>query len=155
MRKVLKASLAFLAALFAGAQFVRPARVNPPAAAGHSIEESVQMSPEVTEVLNRSCMDCHSNRTVWPWYSNVAPVSWVLADHVNHGRRHLNFSEWAGYDRHEAQGKLKLICKLSKGGAMPLDSYALIHRNSRLTPADVKTLCDWARAETDRLALSR
>jgi hypothetical protein len=155
VRKVLKASLAFLVALFAGAQFVRPARVNPPVAAGQSIEESARVPPEVAEVLNRSCMDCHSNRTAWPWYSNVAPVSWMVADHVHHGRRQLNFSEWAGYDRHEAQGKLKLICKFSKAGWMPLDSYVLIHRNSRLMPADVKTLCEWAQAEAGRLALSR
>ena len=155
MQKVLKASLAFLAALFAGAQFVRPARVNPPAAAGQSIEESARVPPEVAEVLNRSCMDCHSNRTNWPWYSNVAPASWVVADHVNHGRRHLNFSEWASYDRREAEDKLKMVCKFSKAGWMPLDSYTLIHRNSRLRPGDAAKLCEWAQAETGRLALSR
>jgi hypothetical protein len=103
-------------------------------------------------VLERSCMDCHSNRTDWPWYSNVAPASWFVTDHVNHGRRHLNFSEWDAYDRRRADGLLKEICRTARSGFMPLDSYTLVHRGARLTPADVKTLCEWTGEEQRRLA---
>ena len=83
------------------------------------------MPPEVAGVLNRSCMDCHSNRTDWPWYSNVAPASWFVVDHVNHGRRHLNFSRWGQYTRRDRLSLLNQICATTKGGSMPLGSYTL------------------------------
>lgn len=152
MKKLLKLAAVALSLIFVGIQFVRPSRDNPPVVAGHSIEEHAELTSQVSEVLNRSCMACHSNRTEWPWYSNFAPASWFVIDHVNHGRSHLNFSEWTRYDRAEAEAHFKGICALSKDGAMPLDSYTLIHRGARLSPADVKTLCDWAGAEGRRLA---
>jgi hypothetical protein len=152
MRKVLKAVSAIFILLFAGAQFVRPGRVNPPAVAGQSLEESARVPTEVAGVLKRSCMDCHSHRTDWPWYSNVAPASWFVTDHVNHGRRHLNFSRWGEYDRRDAGELLEGICLTTKGGSMPLGSYTIVHRGARLTPADVKTLCDWTVEERRRLA---
>src|SRR5215207_10406018 len=145
--KVLKAAAVLLFLLFAGVQLVRPERVNPPAAAGQSLEEHARVPPEVAGVLKRSCMDCHSNRTDWPWYSNVAPTSWFVADHVNHGRRHLNFSRWGGYDRRRAGDLLKEICTTAKAGVMPPDSYTLVHRGARLAPSDVRALCEWAGGE--------
>ena len=153
MRKILKVVAALLLLSFAGVQFVRPERVNPPVAAGLSLEEHASVTPEVAGVLKRSCMDCHSNRTDWPWYSNVAPASWFVTDHVNHGRRHLNFSRWGEYDRRRADHLLNDICRTAKSGFMPLDSYTLVHRGAQLSPADVKTLCDWAGEERGRLAL--
>lgn len=150
--KVLKLSAVALATLFAGVQFIRPARVNPPVAPARSIESHVTVTPEVAGILERSCNDCHSNRTEWPWYSNVAPISWFVIDHVNHGRRHLNFSEWARLDDMEAGEMLEEVCRESKAGAMPLDSYTLIHRHARLSTADVKTLCDWSANEQRRIA---
>ena len=146
MRKVLKAAAVLLLLLLAGVQFVRPGRVNPPAVVGQSLEEQARLPPEVAGVLERSCMDCHSNRTDWPWYSNVAPASWFVIDHVNHGRRHLNFSEWGRYDRRRAGGLLEGVCETAQTGFMPLDSYTLVHRGARLSPDDVKTLCAWAGA---------
>lgn len=151
MRKPLNASLAFFLTLFAGAQFVRPARDNPPAVAGQSIEELSPPPADVSKVLNRSCMDCHSNRTVWPWYSNVSPVSWFLKGHVDDGRRHLNFSRWAYYDLREKAVLLDEICKTAKGGTMPLGSYTLIHRGAVLKTSDVSTLCRWSGEEQRRL----
>ena len=152
-RKILKVSAIVLMLLFAVAQFVRPARTNPAVAAGQSLEEASAPPAEVARVLERSCMDCHSNRTRWPWYSNVAPVSWWLTDHVNHGRRHLNFSEWGSYDAEEADALLGDICKTAKSGTMPLGSYTFVHRGARLSHADVRALCDWTTAERRRLAL--
>ena len=152
MRKALKIILAALLLIFACVQFVRPARVNPPVVAGRSLEENAQLTPEVSEVLKRSCMDCHSNKTTWPWYSNVAPVSWMLVDHVNEGRDHLNFSEWTSYDRRETLGLLSEICKTVKAGVMPLNSYTLIHRDAALKPGDIGTLCLWSVGEQQRLA---
>ena len=152
MKKLLKLVVVALSLLFVAVQFIRPARVNPPVVDGHSIEELTALTPQASEVLKRSCMDCHSNRTAWPWYSNVAPVSWFVIDHVNHGRTHLNFSEWRGYERVEAEQRLDAICSFSKGGVMPLDSYTWIHRTAILSDEDRKALCDWTESERKRLA---
>ena len=153
--KALKLAAIALAALFAAAQFVRPARTNPAVAREESIESHVRMTPEVAGLLERSCDDCHSNRTDWPWYSNVAPASWFVVDHVNHGRQHLNFSEWARYDDDDADAMLEHICHEAKRGTMPLDSYTLLHGDAKLSPADIRTLCDWANGERQRIAAAR
>lgn len=150
----LKLSLVALAALFAAAQFVGPARTNPSAAPGRSIESHVRMTPEVADLLERSCDDCHSNRTDWPWYSRVAPASWFVVEHVDDGRRQLNFSDWSRYDEDEAAEMLEQICIEAKKGAMPLDSYTLLHKDAKLSLADITTLCDWTSSERRRLAAS-
>ncbi|MCA1594254.1 MAG: heme-binding domain-containing protein [Acidobacteria bacterium] len=152
MLKILKFTVAAVAILFVGVQFIRPARINQPIAEGQSIEARIPVTPEAEAVLNRSCRDCHSNRTEWPWYSHVAPMSWLVIDHVNHGRRRLNFSDWSRYDRRESQQLLKAICRTAKRGEMPLDSYTLIHRQAKLSTEDVQALCDWAQSEGQRLA---
>ena len=152
MRRTLKLIAVALAVVFAAAQFVRPERRNPPVASGASVEERAGLTPEARAVLERSCMDCHSNRTRWPWYSNVSPVSWWVTDHVNHGRRHLNFSEWGKYGHEETDALLDDICKTATSGFMPLGSYTIVHRGARLSQEDVKTLCDWTAAEQRRLA---
>ena len=151
MLKIVKAVAVLLFILFTGAQFVGPERANPPAAVGQSLEESARLTPEVAGVLTRSCMDCHSNRTNWPWYSNVAPASWFVIDHVKHGRRHLNFSRWGQYNRRDRIELLDGICTTTKGGSMPLGSYTLIHRSARLAPRDWQTLCAWSGEEQERL----
>ena len=153
--KSLKLLLVLLASLFAAAQFIRPARTNPPVAPGRSVESHVRMTPEVASLLERSCDDCHSNRTDWPWYSHVAPASWFVIDHVNHGREHLNFSEWARFDEGERAEMLEQICVEAKKGAMPLDSYTLLHKDAKLSPSDIKTLCDWTSGERQRIAAAR
>ena len=141
-------SLASVAALLFAAQFVRPPRSNPPVVESHDIASHVRVTPQVGAILERSCNDCHSNRTEWPWYSHVAPASWFVVDHVNEGRRDMNFSEWP---RRDTEALLKKICYEVKTGFMPLTSYTLLHRDARLSPADVQTLCDWAAAESERL----
>ncbi|HEV2705394.1 MAG TPA: heme-binding domain-containing protein [Pyrinomonadaceae bacterium] len=155
MRKLLKFACVLLFALFAAAQFVRPARVNPPTDDSRSLAAHARMNERVASILNRSCMDCHSNRTTWPWYSQIAPASWFVADHVKHGRQHLNLSEWSGYDRDEAAHLLSDICRTAKAGTMPLGSYTLLHRSARLSPQDVAALCEWSQTERERLAAAR
>ncbi len=155
MKKALKLAAILLALLFAGAQFVRPARTNPAGVAGQSLEEMSPPPAHVREVLDRSCMDCHSYRTRWPWYSNVSPVSWFVADHVEEGRRELNFSRWGRYTERDREGRLEAVCGTVREGYMPLGSYTLVHRGAALTPADVQTICDWAAAEEARLSSSR
>ena len=133
-------------------QFFGPAKTNPAADASQSIDTRLQVTPPVAAMLARSCNDCHSNETRWPWYSNVAPVSWFVIGHVNEGRQNLNFSEWSRYTQRDVDGLLKQICREVKAGAMPLSSYTPLHSGSKLSAAEVKTLCDWTSAERARIA---
>src|SRR5437588_9274736 len=94
MKRVLKTIAIVLVVLVVGIQVVRPARTNPPVDETQTIGARTQMTPEVASILDRSCRDCHSNKTVWPWYTQVAPISWWLSSHVNEGRQSLNLSEW-------------------------------------------------------------
>ncbi|MDQ2921381.1 MAG: heme-binding domain-containing protein [Acidobacteriota bacterium] len=150
--KVMRWLVVVVVCLFVAAQFSRPARTNPGVDQSLALQSHVQVSPQVASIIDRSCGDCHSNKTRWPWYSNVAPVSWFVIDHVNQGRSRLNFSEWGRYNQREAEGMLSQICKEVKSGGMPLSSYTPLHPGSRLSVDDVKTLCDWTNAERESIA---
>jgi heme-binding protein len=152
VRRVLKIALVLLAVIVVGIQFVRPARTNPAVDESQTIFTRTQMTPEVAAVLDRSCRDCHSNKTVWPWYTNVAPVSWWLSDHVNEGRRNLNLSEWGKLPRDRQDRKLRQICDEVSDGVMPLSSYTPMHPQAKLSEQDKKTLCDWTEKERGRLS---
>jgi len=150
--KAIRATIVALGLLLLGSQVVRPAKTNPEIDQSRTLQSHAQMSSEVAAILKRGCGDCHSNETTWPWYSEVAPVSWFVVDHVNHGRRHLNFSDWTRYDGREADELLGDIAKTVRTGAMPLSSYTLLHPEARLTQAERNAIIDWAQAERTRLA---
>ena len=152
VRTILKWLVIVLACLFIIIQIKRPARTNPPIDQSQTIEAHTQMTPQVASILARSCKDCHSNKTVWPWYTNVAPVSWLVIGHVNDARSLMNLSEWGRNDQRRQGKKLEQMCDEVKDGAMPLSSYTPLHPGSKLSPDDVKTLCDWTEAERARLA---
>lgn len=152
LRKVFKWIVIVLAGAFLIAQFWRPARTNPAIDPAQTMPAHLQVSPQVASILDRSCQDCHSNTTRWPWYTNVTPVSWFVVDHVNEGRRHLNFSEWGKLKANQKQKKLQEVCEEVSDGVMPLASYTPLHPSAKLSPDDVKVLCDWANAERTRLA---
>jgi hypothetical protein len=151
LRRVLKWLVIVIACGFVALQFYRPARTNPVIDPSLSFESRLQVSPQVVSVLNRSCIDCHSNKTRWPWYTNVSPVSWFIVDHVNDGRKHVNFSEWGSYDQNKQSKRLQEICEQVQDGLMPLSSYTPLHPGSELSAEDKKLLCDWAEAERARL----
>ena len=151
LRRIAKWFFVILVILFLAIQFVRPARTNPAVDESRTIFARTQMPPLVAAIFNRSCVDCHSNKTVWPWYTNVAPISWFITGHVNDGRQMMNLSEWGRMDQDRQSKKLRQMCEEVTDGAMPLSSYTPLHSGSKLSPADVKTLCDWTDAERARL----
>ena len=150
--KVLKWIAIVLVVGFIGIQFVRPARTNPPVDESQTIFAQAQVPPNVAAIFDRACRDCHSNKTDWPWYSNVAPVSWWLTDHVNHGRKDLNLSEWGRLDGDRQDRKLRQICDEVQDGMMPLSSYLPMHPQAKLSAEDKKVLCEWTDAERQRLS---
>src|SRR5262249_10301376 len=135
-------------------QLFRPARTNPSFDPAGTLQARTHLTPEVAAVLDRACLDCHSNQTRWPWYSEVVPVSWFVANHVAQGRRHMNFSVWSEKPKVQAHD-LAGMCEQVKRGDMPLASYTLIHRSSKLSSQDVRLICDWTKAEREQLSAER
>jgi len=147
MKKVLKIIAIVLVVAFVGIQFFRADFANPQINEADTMQTSMQLPPDVDAILTRSCGDCHSNKTIYPWYAHVAPVSWWLSNHISEGRRELNMSVWNTYSPKKKANKLKEICEQVERGDMPLPSYLWIHRDAVLKEGEAKTLCDWANAE--------
>jgi cytochrome c551/c552 len=155
MKRILKWTGIILAVLLAAIQAIRPAKTNPPVDETKTIRANADMSPDVAAILERACNDCHSNKTTWPWYSQVAPVSWLLVGDVNDGRKDLSLSDWGTYDPKKKARKLQKIYEEVKTGGMPLRSYLLLHPAARLSDSDKQTLCDWTRQEGERVLASQ
>lgn len=130
---------AVVTALFLGIQVVPTSRTNPP------VTTEVPASPEVRAILRGACYDCHSNETRWPWYSRLAPVSWWMLDHVEEGRRDLNFSQWPILDFDAQAEAFRDIVAQLESDEMPLKSYRIAHGDARLSPEEKTALLDWAR----------
>ncbi len=144
MYRWLKATLVATAVTLAAIQIIRPSRTNPPEETGRSIHAAgASIDPAVGSVLKRSCNDCHSNSTVWPWYSHVAPVSWLVAADVYRGRRALNLSEWGGYTPQQRTALLHDMCEEVRQGEMPGALYAAMHGQARMSNAERQHFCDW------------
>ena len=146
-RRLKQAALAVLV-IFAAAQLVRPERANPPTDASRTIQAHLGTDSQMAAVLNRSCRDCHSNATVWPWYTGVAPVSWLMVYGVRKGRDAVNFSEWAGYPTEVQTALLIESCQDVMQGTMP-GLYTLLHPEVRLSDQEIKTICAAARQAED------
>jgi cytochrome c551/c552 len=132
MKKIIKIAAIAVVVLLIVIQFIPISHADP------AVTREIKWdSAQTKELAQRACFDCHSNDTVWPWYSYVAPLSWRIASHVNDGRRHLNFSEW---DRPNARSE-EIIEQISSG-RMPTWDYLLLHPEARLTQAEQQTLID-------------
>lgn len=136
-------------------QVFGPATTNPPVDPKRGIHTNVPVDPAVASVLTRSCNDCHSNRTVWPWYSHVAPASWLVVSDVNRGRKALNFSEWSTYAAEAQQKHLSEVCKEVTQGEMPGFSYTLMHRDAKLSPSDIAVVCRWTQSSSRGLSATQ
>ena len=142
--------------VFAGIQLVRPARNLGPIEPGREDVTVLHPTPpEVKSILARACYDCHSDRTRYPWYAEVQPVGWWLAEHVNDGKRHLNFSRFGSYTPDRAARKMTQTIKETEDGGMPLESYLWIHRDAQLSKDEVAALAAWARSVRQRIGRDR
>jgi hypothetical protein len=138
-RRLKQAAVVFVIA-FAAAQLVRPERANPATDPSRTIQAHVGTANELVAVLDRACGDCHSNATVWPWYTHVAPASWLMAYGVTRGRKAVNFSEWAAYSAEQQRLLLAVSCDDARSGKMP-GPYTLLHPETRLSARDIETIC--------------
>lgn len=152
MKIVIKIIAIILFVGFAGLQFIRPERTNPPINKNETLESTTTMPNEIQAILKRSCNDCHSNETVYPWYSNIAPISWSVVDHIKEGREELNFSKWGTYSERRKLRKLEEICEEVESGEMPHYQYLWIHWDAALSEIDKKNICDWTKTEINRIS---
>jgi hypothetical protein len=126
-------------------QIIQPSRTNPAVVPSRALEAHVPVPPEVLTVMKRSCYDCHSNSTVWPWYSHVAPVSWYVIRDVNVGRSHINLQNWeAQVNEQEGKEHLGLVCKLVREGKMPPADYRFMHKGTDISPEETNSICAWS-----------
>ena len=133
-----------LAAVLLVIQFIRPAKnVSQGLSTNDVAVVYPDMPKEIHVLLQKKCYDCHSNNTNYPWYSNLQPVAWWLADHVEEGKEHLNFSEFATYEKKKADHKLEELVEEVAEGEMPLKSYTLIHREAVVTPEELTLIRNW------------
>jgi len=126
--------------LLAAAQLIRPDRTNPATDVSRTIQAHAGITSDFVAVLNRSCGDCHSNATVWPWYTSVAPLSWLMSYAVSEGRKAVNYSEWSKYSPPQQQKLLAESCQDARSGKMP-GVYSVLQPETKLSPRDIDTIC--------------
>ena len=141
LKKIARYGIDVLILLLIMAQFLQPDQTNPPADPSASFEAVARPPKELAGVVERACRDCHSNRTVWPGYSKLAPVSWLVASDVKEGRAKLNFSQWNIYSAEMTKIKLREICRETIRLEMPPWYYLPMHPDAKLSGRDVAVLC--------------
>ena len=149
MKRKLKWFFVALVAGFALLQLTNPTRTNPPAVSDLMVTNAPP--PQIAAMLHAACYDCHSSETRWPWYSHIAPMSWLIANDVKEGREHLNLSDWPNDNPTRAAKRLENMSDEISSGEMPLKKYTRIHADARLTEIQRKELIDWLDAEAVQL----
>lgn len=150
MKRFKKILLALLI-VFIAIQFIQPARNRSGQVLNSDIRKTYSIPENVLDILKASCYDCHSNNTNYPWYFRIQPFGWLLTRHIRKGKSQLNLSEFASYTSRRRISKLKAIENSIKDGTMPLWSYTLLHKNSKLSKEEKALLVDWVTKTKDSL----
>lgn len=142
MKKQIRVTLIILLSGFFVIQFIRPEKNNGGYESVMAFENESKPSSHVALLLKENCYDCHSDQTQYPWYSEIAPISFFLADHITEGKKELNFSNWMDYSDKKKDHKLEELIEKIEENEMPLESYTCIH--GELAEDDKKVLIQWA-----------
>ena len=134
----MKIILILIVVLLLAIQFIPVDRTNPP------VKAEIDAPANVKAIFKKACYDCHSNETVWPWYSYIAPVSWLIADDVEEGRDHLNFSGWENLSRQDKAKEKDEIWEHIEKDEMPLGKYKFMHPEAKLSQKEKDIIKDWA-----------
>ena len=150
---MIKKILIVLLVVFIAIQFFRPAKnINTATAVtANNISKVFYVPDSVHSILKTSCYNCHSNNTYYPWYASIQPAAWWLQDHVNEGKKEVNFDEFATYSPRRQYKKFEEIIEQVKEEEMPLSSYTLIHRNAKLSKLQSAALTDWANEQQESM----
>jgi hypothetical protein len=142
--KPIKRIFIFLLAAFAAIQFIRPDRNISAGVSPNHISKAFSVPDSVRQILSTSCNDCHSNNTQYPWYNSIQPIGWWLSNHIEEGKEHLNFDEFASYRLRKQFHKFEEITEMVKENEMPLSSYVLIHRGAKLSGEQKILITGWS-----------
>ncbi len=143
----MKLALQILLGVFILIQIIRPDRENFP------IDEKKALHPpkQVEEIMQRACNDCHTNHTNFPWYSNIAPLSWTIDYHVDVGRERFNISNWSDIPKKEKKRLINRAIQTVRNNVMPLPSYKWLHKDARLTQKEKQILINYFESLQDSL----
>lgn len=128
-------------------QFIRIDKTNPAVVIENDFIVQTNPPEHIQTILKTSCYDCHSNESTYPWYTNVAPISWWVKQHINEAREELNFSEWGTFNAKRQKHKLEEVYEEVEEGEMPLPSYLIVHSEAKLTTEQKNELVAWFKAE--------
>lgn len=151
--KLYKKILFGLLILFIAIQFIRPAKNKSGQVLPTDIIKKVNVPDKVLNIFKNTCYDCHSNNTRYPWYINIQPMGWVMANHIKNGKEDLNLSEFGSYSKRKQANKLKAIAKSVNDGSMPLPSYTIMHTDAKLSEEDKNVIINWASNTKDSIEL--
>lgn len=143
--KIVKKLLLLLLVAFVIAQFFGPDKNEGSLESIVAFTDDTKPSDQVMTTLKTACFDCHSNNSRYPWYNRITPVNYWLADHIKHGKGHLNFSEWDSYSIKKKDHKLDEVIEMVESKEMPLPSYTWTHKDAILTDTQVTDLLEWAK----------
>lgn len=143
MSKLIKRILLGLAVALVVIQFFRIDKTNPPVEATQDFLNIAAPSAEIATLIKDACYDCHSHETKYPWYSNVAPISWMVAHHIEEGREHLNFSKWGTFSAKKRAHKIEECYEEVEKGEMPMYAYVLLHSEAKMTDEQKSALIAW------------
>jgi hypothetical protein len=132
-------------------QFFRPEKNDTALNPENDIVFALEMPKQVRTKLVNACYDCHSDRTNYPFYNNIAPVSWLLAKHIRDGKEQLNFSDWANYDRKKQVNLLMAICEEITAGEMPLKGYVFMHSKAIISEKELEVICQWTETAAEQI----
>lgn len=119
-------------------QLIPVNQTNPP------VVQTAAMPEDVEAILRESCFDCHSNETKWPWYSRIAPGSFLITWDVKEGRKHLNFSDFSNMDSFDSSDVAEELIEVLEEGSMPVPQYLMLHPGASLSDSETETLLGWA-----------
>ncbi|WP_340063910.1 heme-binding domain-containing protein [Ascidiimonas aurantiaca] len=143
--KILKKILVALLLVLIVMQFFRPKKNQSDVVPATDFLAVTNPTPEVQSLVKNACYDCHSNHTRYPWYSEVAPFSYIIAEHIKDGKKHLNFSEWDNYSTKKKAHKLEEFVEEVEEAHMPLDSYTWLHKDAKLSQEQITKLTNWVK----------
>lgn len=143
--------LAAFVALLILIQFYQPAKNEAKSATEDDIVYHVSIPAHVKKKLVSACYDCHSNKTHYPFYARIAPVSWIIGSHIKNGKENLNFSEWARYDKRKQLKILSEICDEVKSGDMPIRGYVFMHSSAIINEKELADICTWTETAAEEV----
>ena len=142
--KIIKKILIALFVLFVIAQFFGPEKNEGDIASVNAFLAETNPPENVKVILKEACYDCHSSSSRYPWYNNITPVNFWLANHIEEGKEELDFSKWENYSLKRKDHKMEEVIEMVEEKEMPLESYTWIHSEAKLTDAQIEAVIAWA-----------